>query len=157
MKSERQAVANASCRLGQCQKERCRLARGRERPGRRRLVYAWGRDRNGVAVIGNKLAVGLADIGERERAAFGKVRRQEGIGRCELGLTALERCLFALNVEGLRRRSSERAQDRSKSEIFHGIPRKPIFRQPKQKIPSNRGKWKAVNGAGMGKKRPHPL
>src|SRR5262245_30991896 len=130
------------------------LAPGRERPSRRRLVDTRGRDRNGIAVIAKEFAVGLPDIGECERAAFGKVRRQERTGRGELGFTALERCLFALNVEGLRRRGREHAKDRSKSEIFHDIPRKPIFRQPKQKIPPNRGNWKAANEAGLRKKRP---
>src|SRR5262245_9392893 len=133
------------------------LAPGRERPSRRRLVDARGRDRNGVAVIAKEFAIGRPDIGERERTALGKVRRQERSGRGELGTTVLERCLFALNVEGLRRRSRERAQDRSKSEIFHDIPREPIFRQPKQKIPRNRGKWKAAKGEEWEKKRPHPL
>src|SRR3990172_6563056 len=87
----------------------CRLARWRQGPSGCRLVDAGRRDLNGVAVIGDELAVGLADIGERERAALRIVLRQELIGRRHQLGTALERRVFALNFEGLRRRSRQRA------------------------------------------------
>src|SRR3990170_9084414 len=71
-------------------------------PGGSSSVDPGSGDRDRVAVIRNKAAVAVPDIGQGERASLGEVRIEELVGRrAKLVYAILEVGVLALNIEGV--------------------------------------------------------